>query len=368
MTATGVLVVNLGSPDAPEPGPVRRYLREFLNDPRVIDVNPVGRFLLLNLFILPFRPKKSAAAYQKIWTPEGSPLIVHGRALVSGLRPRLPGCHVELAMRYGSPSIPDALERLRAAGADRIVVFPLYPQYAASSTGSTLELIYREAAARWNTPSLAVVPPYYDEPGFVSSFAAIGRPLLEEHAPDHVLLSFHGLPERHMLKSDESGDHCLKREDCCAAIGMANRNCYRAQCLATARALTAELGLSDDRFTVCFQSRLGSTPWIRPYTDQVLVRLAQEGVKKLAVFCPAFTADCLETLEEIGMRAVFDFRAAGGEELLLVPSLNAHPVWMDAAAELVRKTARGWVDVEPEGAARGQPAGDSDAVAASGGG
>lgn len=344
MKRTGVLVVNLGSPDAPEPGPVRRYLREFLNDPRVIDINPIGRFLLLNLIILPFRPAKSAEAYRKIWTAEGSPLIVHGHALVEGMRARLPDCTVELAMRYGNPSIEAGLEALYRAGADRIVVFPLYPHYAASSTGSTLEKVYSLAAQRWNTPNLAVVPPYFDHPGFIEAFATVGRPVLDEMKPDHVLLSFHGLPERHMLKSDERGDHCLKRDDCCAEVGFANRNCYRAQCYATARGMAAELGLGADDYTVCFQSRLGRTPWIQPYTDEVLVELAKKGVRSLAVFCPAFTADCLETLEEIGMRALEDFEAAGGEALKLVPSLNSHPAWIDAATDLVVQSARDWIE------------------------
>lgn len=338
---TGVLVVNLGSPDAPEAGAVRRYLREFLSDPRVIDINPVGRWLLLNLIILPFRPRKSAEAYAKVWTPEGSPLLVFGRALVEGLRARLPDMPIVLAMRYGAPSITAGLDALRAEGCDRVVVFPLYPQYAASSTGSTLEAVYREAGTRWNAPALTVVPPYFDAPGFVGAFAAVGREALAEGRPDHVLMSFHGLPERHMHKSDEAGNHCLAGPDCCAAMVDANRNCYRAQCFATARALAARLDLKPEHYTVCFQSRLGRTPWIRPYTDEVLVELAKRGVRSLSVFCPAFTADCLETLEEIGMRAVESFQQAGGERLQLVPSLNAHPAWVEAAADLVSQAAGG---------------------------
>jgi ferrochelatase len=346
MTAqkTGVLVVNLGTPDAPETGPVRRYLAEFLRDPRVLDIHPIGRWMLLNLIILPTRPAKSAEAYRKVWTPEGSPLLVQGRALTAALAAALPDCTVELAMRYGRPSIEAGLDTLRAAGCDRLVIFPLYPQYAASSTGSTLEAIYRLAAARWNTPSLAVVPPYYDDPGFIDAFAAIGGPVLDAQKPDHVLMSFHGLPERHMRKSDETGDHCLRAADCCAEITFANRNCYRAQCFATARLLASALGLGADDYTICFQSRLGRTPWIRPYTDQVIEDLAQKGIRSLAVLCPAFTADCLETLEEIGMRALDDFKARGGEALTLVPSLNAHPAWVEAATALIRRTAGGWID------------------------
>lgn len=340
---TGVLVVNLGTPDAPESAPVRRYLAEFLADPRVLDINPVGRWALLNLIILPTRPKQSAEAYAKVWGPDGSPLLVFGHALVDGLADALPDCEVVLAMRYGSPSIEAGLDALREKGCDRIIIFPLYPQYAASSTGSTLEEVYRIAGSRWNTPSLAVVPPYYDDDGFIASFAAIGRPALDDQQPDHVLMSFHGLPERHMRKSDETGQHCLQAADCCAEITYANRNCYRAQCFATARKLADALGLGDDDYTVCFQSRLGRTPWIRPYTDQVIEDLAQKGIRSLAVLCPAFTADCLETLEEIGMRAVEDFTARGGEDLRLVPSLNAHPRWVEAAADLIRRTGGDWV-------------------------
>lgn len=335
---TGILVVNLGSPDEPTPKAVRRYLAEFLSDPRVLDINPVGRAALLHGVILPFRPRKSAAAYAKVWTPSGSPLLVHGRALVAALAPLLPGREVVLAMRYGNPSIPSALDELRRRGCDRLIVFPLYPQYASSSTGSTLEAVYKAVAERWNTPWVQVVPPYYDDPGFIDAFAAVGQPVLDAFKPDHILMSFHGLPERHMRKSDDAGGtHCLVRADCCATITAANRNCYRAQCFATAARLAERLGLKADEYTICFQSRLGRTPWIRPYTDEVLEEMGKRGKKRLAVFCPAFTADCLETLEEIGMRAQEEFQAAGGQVVKLVPSLNSHPRWVQAAADLIKR-------------------------------
>ena len=337
--SVGVLLVNLGTPDAPQAAEVRRYLREFLSDPRVLDISALGRWLLLNLIILPTRPAKSAAAYRKIWGADGSPLLSHSRALCEQVRAALPELQVELAMRYGNPSIRAGLTALRDRGCDRIVVFPLYPQYAASSTGSTVEAVYREAAGLWNTPYLSVVPPFFDEPGFIAAFAEVGAPVLAEFKPDHVLYSFHGLPERHMHKSDVSGTHCLRSPDCCATIVAANRHCYRAQCYATAAALTARLGLAPGTSSVSFQSRLGRAVWIRPYTDIVLPELARRGVKRVAVFCPAFVADCLETLEEIGIRAEEDFKAAGGEALRLVPSLNAHPAWVRAAAELVREAA-----------------------------
>ncbi len=335
----GVLLVNLGTPDAPHAPEVRRYLREFLSDPRVLDISPLGRWLLLNLIILPTRPARSAEAYRKVWRADGSPLLAFSRELHAGVRDALPDMQVELAMRYGNPSVAAGLKALRDGGCDRVVVFPLYPQYAASSTGSTVEAVYREAAALWNTPYLSIVPPFYDSPAFINAFAAVGRPVLDEFRPDHVLYSFHGLPERHMHKSDMSGQHCLRSADCCDQIVAANRHCYRAQCYSTARALTHALDLTPDTTSVSFQSRLGRAVWIRPYTDIVLPELARRGVRRVAVLCPAFVADCLETLEEIGIRAEEDFKKAGGEALKLVPSLNGHPAWVDAAAGLIRETA-----------------------------
>jgi ferrochelatase len=242
-------------------------------------------------------------------------------------------------MRYGEPSIRSGLEALAGAGCTRVVVAPLYPQYASSSTGSSLELVYRVAAEVWNTPSLSVVPPFYEDPGFIDAFAEVGTSALDVVDPEHVLFSYHGLPERQIHKSDAGGAHCLASDDCCAAIGDANRWCYRAQSFATTRALVERLRLDPERTATSFQSRLGRTPWIRPYTDEVVVELARSGVKRLVVFSPSFVADCLETIEEIGMRAEEDFRAAGGEVLRLVPSLNAHPSWVAALAALVRRAA-----------------------------
>jgi len=334
---TGVLLVNLGTPDAPQAKEVRRYLREFLSDPRVIDIPAPARFALVNGIIAPFRAPKSAAAYREVWTERGSPLLFHGLDLRDALRPRLPEVPVELAMRYGSPSIGAGLEALRAQGCDRLLVVPLYPQYASSSTGSSLEKIYAEAAARWNTPYVEALPAFYEDPHFLDAFAAVGRPVLEDLQPDHVLFSYHGLPERHCTKSDESGSHCLQRDDCCAEIVAANRNCYRAQCFATTRGLRARLGLDETNSSISFQSRLGRTPWIRPYTDEVILELAGRGVRRVAVLCPAFVADCLETLEEIGMQAAKAFQEAGGESLRLVPSLNASPAWVDGLAAMVRQ-------------------------------
>lgn len=336
---TGLLLCNLGTPDAPTTGAVRRYLRQFLSDPRVIDINPVGRWLLLNLIILPLRPRKSAEAYQKIWTVDGSPLLRHGRDLVTAVSERLgAGWAVELGMRYGRPSLASGLDKLRQAGAERIVVLPLYPQYASSSTGSIVEAVCRQVARAEVTPAVSLVPAFHADAGFLAASSAVARPLLDSERPDHVLMSFHGVPERHVRKADASGQHCLSSDDCCARLGPANRDCYRAQCFATARALAERLGLASADYTVCFQSRLGRTPWIRPYTDATVAALAAAGKKRLLVLCPAFVADCLETLEEIGIRAKQQFEAAGGERLTLVPSLNATAAWADAVAALARRS------------------------------
>jgi ferrochelatase len=340
---TGLLLVNLGTTDAPDTAAVRRYLRQFLSDPRVLDINPIGRAALLHLIILPFRPAKSAHAYRKVWTDRGSPLLFHSVDLVEQVRARLGGeWTVELAMRYGAPSIESALDKLRARAVDRIVVFPLYPQYSSASTGSTVEEVFRIAGKLWVTPNLSFVEPFYDDPGFIGAFAAVGAPIIAAEKPDHVLFSYHGLPERHMRKSDDSGKHCLATERCCDAIATVNRNCYRAQCYATTRALAAKLGLPADRHSVSFQSRLGRTPWVRPYTDLVLPELVKAGKRRLVVFCPAFVADCLETLEEIGIRAREDFVKAGGESLTLVPSLNATPAWADAVVALMTRQAQAY--------------------------
>jgi protoporphyrin/coproporphyrin ferrochelatase len=304
-------------------------------------MNAVGRALLLNLVILPTRPAKSAEAYRKIWSAErGSPLLYHSEDLVARLRERLgPVWHVELGMRYGEPSLPSAVERLVAAGCDDLVVIPLYPQYSSAATGSSLEEVHRVTGARWVVPNLRVVCAFHDDPGFLESFAAVARPILDEQKPDHVLMSFHGLPERQVLKADATRAHCLRSEGCCDQLVDANRNCYRAQSYATARGIAERLGLAPTDMTVCFQSRLGRTPWIRPYTDVVLPELAKAGKRRLAVLCPAFVADCLETVEEIGIRAQAQWQGLGGESLRLVPSLNATPVWVETVAAMALKAA-----------------------------
>lgn len=336
---TGLLLINLGTPDAPTTPAVRRYLREFLGDPRVLDIGAVGRAMLLNLIILPTRPAKSAHAYASIWDSQrGSPLLFHSRDLTAAVAEQLGAAwHVELAMRYGSPSLPSALEKLAEAQVERVVVLPLFPQYASSSTGTAQARVMELAGQRWNVPPLDFVPAFYDDPGFLSAFEQVAAPRLAEFRPDHVLFSFHGLPVRQIVKTDRTGTVCFQSETCCDRLD--NPSCYRAQSFATARSLAQRLELATDRYTICFQSRLGRTPWIQPYTDHVIDQLAHGGTRRLAVMCPAFVADCLETVEEIGIRARQQFKAAGGDELILVPSLNATRPWVDAVCAIATRHA-----------------------------
>jgi ferrochelatase len=366
----GLLLVNLGTPDAPRPREVRRYLREFLSDPRVLDIPAFLRFLLLELVILPRRPRASAAAYRKIWTPEGSPLLVHGRALAAKVQALLgEAVQVELAMRYGNPSIASALDRFAAAGASRLVVLPLYPQYSSAATGSSIERVQRLAARRWNTPYLQIVPPFYDHAAYLEARAEVARSYLQsalqstlqpalgvaaEPAPERVFFSFHGLPERQIRKSDPSGGHCLLRADCCAEVGPANRHCYRAQCHAAARLLADRLGVPEEQRIVCFQSRLGRSPWISPATDEVLASEARRGVRH-AVLIPAFVADCLETLEELAIRGVETWRQNGGATLRVVPALNAGDRFAEAVVEIATQGSTWLSALDPLGSHR--PAG-----------
>ena len=337
---TGVLLLNVGTPDSTSTRDVRRYLREFLSDPRVLDMPAASRWLFLNGVILPLRPRRSAAAYRKVWTSKGSPLLVHSRALQAGVAAALGDTHeVELAMRYGSPSIAAGLERLQQAGVRRIVLLPLFPQYSEAATGSALARVSELLGRSRDVPALLTIPPFFDHPGYIRAVAARARQELATAAPDHVLFSYHGLPERQIRRTDPSGNHCLASEPCCDIVGGRNRDCYRAQAFATSRALARELALDPASWSVAFQSRLGRTPWILPHTDKELPLLAAKGVKRLAVMCPSFTSDCLETLEEIGFRANDQWRELGGEELTLVPCVNAQPDWIETVAEMVRAAA-----------------------------
>jgi ferrochelatase len=338
----GVLLVQLGTPEAPTPPALRRYLGEFLSDPRVIDLPAPLRWLLLHGVILRRRPRASAEAYAKIWTPDGSPLRIHSEAFTRALARELGGDYaVVLGMRYGEPRIDTALAALAGAGATRLLVWPLFPQYAEASTGSALARVFECLRQYASFGRVRAVGPCFDDPGFADAWAAVARPALETARPDHVLFSYHGIPERQLRAADPTGRHCLASEDCCDALGAQNARCYRAQCFATTRALAASMALTERSTSTSFQSRLGRARWTQPSTDDALARLRRDGVRRLAVVCPSFVADCLETLEEIGLRARERWCAQGGEELVLVPGLNAHPRWIDAAARLVRAAAHG---------------------------
>ena len=335
---TGVLLVNLGTPDQPTTAPVRRYLRQFLSDPRVLSLPQPLRWLLLNAVILPFRPRRSAEAYRAIWTPEGSPLLVHSESLSREVARQLGGrFEVRLAMRYGRPSIEQGLEELETACVDRIVVLPLFPQYAAAVTASVSAAVFDALQQRVDIPPVEVLGPFYDEPDFATAWARIVGPELERFEPDLVLFSYHGLPESQIRQSDPQSGHCLSSPDCCEKPGMSLSRCYRAQCLATTRSLQTALALEPDRIQTAFQSRLGRTPWIGPQTDRILDGLAADGVRRLAVLCPSFVCDCLETLEEIGIRLREQWQAAGGESLWLAPCPNGDPRMAAAVAGWIRR-------------------------------
>ncbi len=335
----GVILVNTGTPASTSVADVRRYLGQFLNDPRVIDIPAWQRWLLLNLIILRFRPAKSAAAYRKIWTERGSPLLFHGQDLAEGVQAELGDqALVRLAFQFGEPSIPQAFQAFADAGIRQVCVVPLFPQYASASTGSAVQAAIEAAAERWVIPSLHVVPPFWAENEFLDGMAGHLQEAIANEEPDHIVLSFHGVPEHHCSQTDNTGKHCFKTAGCCDAIGPVNASCYRAQCFATARGIMERLQLDPERTTVAFQSRLGRVPWIKPYTDIVLTDLAAQGKCKVVVAEPSFVADCLETLEEIGMRGREDFKAAGGGELALVRSLNADTAWSVGLANILRRS------------------------------
>jgi ferrochelatase len=331
----GVLLVNLGSPDSPSVTDVRRYLREFLMDGRVLDVNWVTRFCIVYFAILPSRPRQSAEAYHKIWTPAGSPLVVTSRKVATHLQAQV-DLPVELAMRYQSPSIPSAVRSLAAKGVDDLLLIPLFPHYAMSSFETAVERVKEVTARLAPQMKVQVEPPYFDQPDYIEALVASAGDFLQKDF-DHLLFSFHGVPERQIRKSDPTGGHCLTCENCCEVASPAHATCYRAQCFKTVDAFVKRSGLPRSKYSISFQSRLGRHPWLKPYTDLELPKLAANGVRKLLVICPAFVSDCLETLEEIGMRARQTFLEAGGTEFALIPCLNEHPLWLEALRKMVER-------------------------------
>ncbi len=343
MKTTGVLLINLGTPDAPTPDAVGRYLREFLMDPFVIDLPAPMRWLLVNVLIVPRRKYQSAEAYQKIQLPEGPPLLVHTRALARQVGHCLQASgenySVAYGMRYGNPSIKSALSNLKSPGLSRIIVLPLYPQYAESSFETAVVEARRSARELGCEEMLTVLPPFYHDAGFISACAERIRAGVDAETTDHLVFSFHGVPVRHLTKFHEANNQSGPTAECCTGITSANQNCYRAQCFATARAIAAQLELHGDDYTVSFQSRLGRAEWIGPNTVDVFQDLAGRGVKRIAVACPSFVADCLETLEEIGIRGRETFLSAGGEGFDLVPCLNESEDWVGVVASWIRKVS-----------------------------
>ena len=336
---TGVLLIQLGTPDSAETGDVRSYLREFLSDERVLDMAAPARFALLNGAILPFRPRRSAAAYRLIWTDQGSPLTLHTEALTNKVQQLLGEDHIVVfGMRYKNPKLNEAIDELMAAGCERLVVLPLFPQYASASSGSALQAVFTEIGHRTNVPDVATIGWFYDDPGFVTALADSMRRSLDEFGPDHVLFSYHGLPEKQIRKTDTTGEWCLASDRCCDSVNERNRYCYRAQCFATTRSVAAVLGLGPETYSTTFQSRLAGQKWTEPYTDIELPSLYEAGVRRLAVVTPSFTTDCLETIEEIGIRGRRQWSDIGSDDFLLVPCLNATDAWARVVADLV--TAR----------------------------
>ncbi|MFT7412970.1 MAG: ferrochelatase [Paraglaciecola sp.] len=332
---TGVLLINLGTPDSPSTSDVRSYLFQFLNDPRVIDLPWLLRKILVNLIIVPFRAPKSAKLYQQLWTENGSPLL-HNSNIVSQMLDDALGedYTVHLAMRYKNPSIPNVLDQMKKLNYSRIVVLPMFPQYASASTGSALEMVMKQIGQWWAIPELKFISQYYDHPDLID--AIIDRASqynLDDY--DHVLFSYHGLPTRHVDKVYEDG-LCTDR-DCHNEITEENQYCYKASCFATTRLLAEKLGLTESDYTVCFQSRLDKN-WLEPFSDKVVESWAKKGAKKLLVFSPAFTSDCLETVIEIGDEYQEIFVEHGGENVQLVESLNDHPLWVSCLKKLVQGT------------------------------
>ncbi|MDP5120011.1 MAG: ferrochelatase [Spirosomaceae bacterium] len=336
---TGVLIVNLGTPDSPSTPDVRKYLREFLMDGRVIDFPVVPRWMLVNLIIAPFRSPSSAKLYKELWTENGSPLKIYGEANEVQLQEALGDEYiVKLAMRYQSPSVESSLTFLRDAGVKQIIVIPFFPQYASATTGSVYEEVMR-LVTKWQViPEIDFVSYFHDRPRFIQGFVDNAQEQLQSFDYEHFIFSYHGVPARHIRKGDYTKNTC-KLGSCCDTLTPQNQLCYRAQCFATTRALVEKLGLKEGTYTTCFQSRLGRETWVQPYTEDVIKDLAAKGVKSVLAFSPAFVADCLETTLEVGDEYKELFEEKGGEHWDLVPSLNDSENWIALLKELVLEKA-----------------------------
>ncbi len=322
-----MLLVNLGSPDSTKVSDVRKYLREFLMDKRVLDASYPIRFCVVHFAILPTRPKEAANAYKSVWLPDGSPLVVTTLKVAEKLRKRV-SVPVEPAMRYQNPSILEAMKKLDEQGVNDLLLIPLFPHYAMSSFETIVERVKTILSKHFPQWSLTTEPPFYNSPDYIDALFASASEYLEQDF-DHLLFSFHSLPERHLHLSDPTKDHCLRVQNCCEVPSCAYDTCYRHQCFETVKAFVKKANLPESKYSISFQSRLGRDPWLKPYTDQEFGRLTAAGVKRLLVICPAFVSDCLETIEEIGIRGKKSFLDSGGSNLTLIPSMNEHPKWID---------------------------------------
>jgi ferrochelatase len=323
---SAIVLVNLGTPDAPTRSAVRRYLKQFLSDPRVVEIPKAVWWFILNLIILPFRSGQSAKKYATIWTREGSPLRTNTAAQALGLRAALgerghEDLTVAMALRYGSPSLPEVLTKLKADGADRILVLPAYPQYSGTTTGSIYDAVFQHYGSVRNIPELRFIRNYHDHDGYIRALQQSVLNHWDQHGqPDKLVMSFHGVPKRTLMLGDP----------------------YHCECLKTARLLAAALKLTPDQYVVTFQSRFGKAEWLQPYTAPTVAQLARDGVKRLDVICPGFISDCLETLEEISMEVRHDFESNGGREFHYIPCLNDSPAWIAALAEIAEQHIIGW--------------------------
>jgi len=327
---TGIILMNLGSPDSTAVPDVKRYLNEFLMDKRVIDYPYLFRLLLIKGIIVPKRAPKSAEAYKSIWWEEGSPLIVLTKQLQNAVQHDLQ-MPVEISMRYGNPSQEDAYERLLKQNPNlkEVILFPLYPHYAMSSYETAVEHAKDVYKKKGYSFKLNVVEPYYNEPDYIDALAESMRPYVSQDF-DHLLFSYHGVPERHIRKGDITGKHCLQVENCCQVDSPAHQFCYRHQVFVTSELVAAKLNIPREKWSVTFQSRLGREEWLKPYTAATLEELPKKGVKRLLVACPAFVSDCLETLEEIAVEGKHSFINSGGDSFTMIPCLNVHPLWVRA--------------------------------------
>ena len=331
----GVLLVNLGSPDSPNPKDVKVYLEEFLMDERVIDLPSFLRTILVKGIILNTRPKKSAKAYQKIWWEEGSPLIVLSKRLIQKMESQVQ-LPLALGMRYGNPSIQSGLQELADKGVTEVLLVPLYPQFAMATTETILVLAENLRKAHFPQIEFTTLPSFYNHPDYVKVLSQSIQESLQGKEWEHLLFSYHGVPERHIRKSDVTRSHCKIDGRCCQTNSPAHAYCYRHQCFETTRLVAEYLELKPNQYTTTFQSRLGLDPWLQPYTDKTVAKMAKNGTKNMAIVTPAFVSDCLETLEEIGMEAVEDFEEKGGDHLHVIPCINDRADWV--------KVMSRWVD------------------------